>query len=135
MAISAFLHGHYVEYFDDLVEYTRKKPTSPQEALLKVEVRKRPVSRAKIPNAAALKRLCEITREASMKYRKGKKFEQEMDGIERTPVKRKMAKNDPDEMRKQMLLDVGDELESDGFQEKFAGSHIVIGHEREGNRR
>ena len=125
MAISCFLHGEYKEYFHELIECTRKRPTSPEDLLLRVENRKRPVSRAKVPNATALKRLSQIAREASVKYKRRQRSEQDTDVFESTPVKKKVKMDDPVEIRRETLRAVARKVESDEFQQMFSGLHMI----------
>ena len=126
MAIAAFLHGHYSEYFDQLVEHTRKKPKPVQESLRALELRKTCTSRPKIPDFDTWKKLIDVSIAASKKNKKRNRDEEDTDLIERSPAREKETKQDAEEVRNEILKKIGEQLASTHFQPRFSNLHMCI---------
>ena len=126
MVIASFLHGHYSEYFDQLVEQTRKKPKPVQESLQALELRKTCMSGPQIPDFETWKQLIDVSIAASKKNKKRRRDDEDTDLMQRSPAREKEAKQDAEEVRNEILKKIGEQLASTQFQPKFSSLHTCI---------
>lgn len=129
MAFAAFLLGHHNDYFQDLIDFTRKDaPKQPPSACVKLTRKK--YSRAAIPSAAAWKRMATICAEASEKYNKRRKTDkgEAQAAMETTPTKQELAAGKNKNPRALSLETIRDKLGAKDFHSNFSGMHLCIKH-------
>ncbi|CAJ1393276.1 unnamed protein product [Effrenium voratum] len=129
MAFAAFLLGHHNDYFQDLIDFTRKDaPKQPPSACVKLTRKK--YSRAAIPSAAAWKRMATICAEASEKYNKRRKTDkgEAQAAMETTPTKQELAAGKNKDPRALSLETIRDKLGAKDFHSNFSGMHLCIKH-------